>query len=136
MDITLSPSTVTWRTIGGILDFFLFLGPEPEMVTKQYTSVIGRSAMVPYWSLGFQLGRLGHENLADMEKSIARIRNYKIPYDVQYGDIDYMIRNLDFTIDPENFANLPQFVEKLQNNWNMKFVTVLDPAISLEGIRV
>ena len=46
---------LTYRTIGGILDFFIFLGPTPEDVTRQYTHYIGRSYLFPYWSLGFQL---------------------------------------------------------------------------------
>jgi len=32
---------LTYRTIGGILDFYMFLGPEPEHVVQQYTGVRG-----------------------------------------------------------------------------------------------
>lgn len=46
---TLPYPGVTYRTIGGGLDFFLFTGPEPETVVKQYTEVIGRTMMPPYW---------------------------------------------------------------------------------------
>ena len=30
---------LTYRTIGGKLDFYMFLGPEPENVVQQYTGV-------------------------------------------------------------------------------------------------
>ena len=31
---------VTFRTIGGVLDFYVFLGPTPENVIQQFTEVI------------------------------------------------------------------------------------------------
>ncbi len=30
---------LTYRTIGGVLDFYMFLGPTPENVVQQYTGV-------------------------------------------------------------------------------------------------
>ena len=40
LDVMLSPaSAVTWRSIGGVLDFWVFTGPTPEMVIAQYTEV-------------------------------------------------------------------------------------------------
>nr|KAG8538480.1 hypothetical protein GDO81_022580 [Engystomops pustulosus] len=43
MDVLLQPTpALTWRTIGGILDFYLFLGPEPKSVIRQYQEVIGK----------------------------------------------------------------------------------------------
>ena len=52
-----STPSLTIRTIGGILDFFVFLGPSPEQVIEQYTWLVGRSILPPYWSLVFQLSR-------------------------------------------------------------------------------
>lgn len=67
------------RTIGGILDFFIFLGPEPESVISQYTSVIGRPFLPPYWSLGFHLSRQGYETLDDVKTVINRTAECGIP---------------------------------------------------------
>ena len=39
-DVTLSPAPyIAYRTIGGILDIYVFLGPGPEDVVAQYTEV-------------------------------------------------------------------------------------------------
>ena len=70
---------VTYRTVGGILDFYIFLGPSPEEVTYQYTELIGRPYFPPYWALGFQLSRYGYENLENLTKVFNRNIN-QIPY--------------------------------------------------------
>ncbi|ELK27164.1 Sucrase-isomaltase, intestinal [Myotis davidii] len=124
-DVTLSPSpSLTFRTIGGILDFYMFLGPTPENVIQQYTEAIGRPFMPPYWSLGFQLSRWGYNSIDVLEKTVERLRQYDIPHDVQYGDIDYMERQLDFTYDKANFAGLPEYIQKLKND-GMHYVIIL-----------
>src|SRR4029434_1893314 len=43
-DVVLQPApAVTWRTIGGILDFYVFIGPDPSSVIGQYLEVVGQS---------------------------------------------------------------------------------------------
>lgn len=40
LEVSLSPlPAVTYRTTGGILDFYIFLGDTPEEVTQRYTEV-------------------------------------------------------------------------------------------------
>jgi alpha-glucosidase (family GH31 glycosyl hydrolase) len=58
MEALLQPKkAITWRTIGGILDFFINLGPTIDEAVQQHVSLVGRPQMPPYWSLGFQLCR-------------------------------------------------------------------------------
>ncbi|XP_028723035.1 sucrase-isomaltase, intestinal [Peromyscus leucopus] len=129
MDVTFQPTpALTYRIIGGILDFYMFLGPTPEVATKQYHEVIGYPVMPPYWALGFQLCRYGYRNTSEIEQLYNDMVDKKIPYDVQYTDINYMERQLDFTIG-ERFTTLPQFVDRIRNE-GMKYIIILDPAIS------
>ncbi|XP_040902104.1 maltase-glucoamylase, intestinal isoform X2 [Toxotes jaculatrix] len=129
MDVTFQPTpALTYRTLGGILDFYMVLGPTPEMVVQEYTALIGRPVLPAYWSLGFQLCRYGYTNDKEIEDLYADMRSAGIPYDVQYADIDYMERQLDFVLDPE-FRNLPALVDRMRGE-GMRFIFILDPAIS------
>nr|XP_031363793.1 maltase-glucoamylase, intestinal [Lonchura striata domestica] len=129
-DVTLSPNpSLTFRTIGGILDFYLFMGPTPENVVQQYTEAIGRPHMPAYWSLGFQLSRYGYNTLDALKATVDRMKHYDIPYDVQHYDIDYMERHLDFTYDKVNFAGLPEFMKELKKNGKHN-VVILDPFVT------
>ncbi|AWO99215.1 putative maltase-glucoamylase intestinal-like [Scophthalmus maximus] len=129
MDVTFQPTpALTYRTVGGILDFYMVLGPTPEMVVQEYTALIGRPVLPAYWSLGFQLCRYGYANDKEIGDLYRDMRAAGIPYDVQYADIDYMDRQLDFILDPE-FKNLPTLVDHMRGE-GMRFIFILDPAIS------
>ena len=59
--VTLSPAPgLVYRTTGGELDIYFFLGPDPEQVVSQYTEAVGRYYVPPYWALGFHLCRWGY----------------------------------------------------------------------------
>uniref|UniRef100_A0A803W8T6 alpha-glucosidase n=1 Tax=Ficedula albicollis TaxID=59894 RepID=A0A803W8T6_FICAL len=129
MDVTFQPTpALTYRTTGGILDFYMVLGPTPELVVKEYTELVGRPVMPAYWSLGFQLCRYGYANDSEIAQLVEEMKAARIPYDVQYSDIDYMERNLDFTLSP-HFAGLPALINKIKAE-GMRFIIILDPAIS------
>uniref|UniRef100_A0A8C9FCH6 alpha-glucosidase n=1 Tax=Pavo cristatus TaxID=9049 RepID=A0A8C9FCH6_PAVCR len=129
MDVTLQPTpALTYRTIGGILDFYMVLGPTPELVVQEYTELIGRPVMPPYWSLGFQLCRYGYRNDSEVAQLVEEMKATQIPYDVQYVDIDHMERQLDFTLST-HFAGLPDLINKIKGE-GMRFVIILDPTIS------
>ncbi|KAK6195135.1 hypothetical protein SNE40_000621 [Patella caerulea] len=131
MEIVLQPSpnpAITYRVIGGILDFYIFMGPSPEQAVQQYIQAIGRPVMPPYWSLGYHLCRWGYKDIEDMKMVINRTRAAGIPYDVQWGDIEYMFKKYAFTYDRKDWSGLPEIVQDLHTN-NMKFVVILDPGI-------
>uniref|UniRef100_A0A8C1Q5H6 alpha-glucosidase n=1 Tax=Cyprinus carpio TaxID=7962 RepID=A0A8C1Q5H6_CYPCA len=130
MDVTFLPTpALTYRTIGGILDFYMVMGPTPEAVVQQYTEMIGRPVLPAYWSLGFQLCRYGYSNDAEIADLYRDMKAAKIPYDVQYADIDYMERQIDFKLDKVNFKGLPALVDDMRAE-GMRFIFILDPAIA------
>ena len=102
---------VVFRTIGGILDFYIIDGTSLHEVVDEYYSLIGRPMMPPYWTLGFQLCRYGYTNDSHIRKVFDRVKDLDIPFDTQYADIDYMRDQLSFTYDPEKFAGLPELTK-------------------------
>ena len=125
-------AALTFRTTGGILDMYLFFGDSPLEVLQQYYQTIGLPVMPPYWGLGFQLCRYGYTGTADIRAVRERMKAAEIPQDIQYSDIDYMDVRRDFTIDPNNFADLPAYVQELRDNEGLQFVYIYDPAIAVD----
>lgn len=130
MDIVLEETSLSFRTIGGIVDLYVFAGSSPADVVAQYTQIIGRPMMVPYWSLGFHNCKYGYESLAQVEQVVANYSVAGIPLDTQWMDIDYMQDYRDFTYGSENFpvADVATFVSQLHKN-GQHFVPIVDPGI-------
>ncbi|XP_055340318.1 maltase-glucoamylase-like [Paramacrobiotus metropolitanus] len=120
--------TLTLKLIGGILDFYFVLGDNPEEVTQQYTALVGRPFLPPYWSLGFQLSRWGYNSLTKLQQIINRNRMAGVPQDVQTLDIDYMRFRQNFVIDHDNYNGLGAYVDQLKRD-GIRAVIILDPAI-------
>ncbi|XP_062930555.1 lysosomal alpha-glucosidase-like [Mobula hypostoma] len=129
-DVLLQPSpALTWRTIGGIFDFYVFLGPNPKTVIRQYMDVIGYPIMPPYWSLGFHLCRFGYESTNVTRQVVENMTRANMPQDVQWNDIDYMDWRKDFTYNLEYYGDYPEMVDEFHKK-GLKYVMILDPGIS------
>ncbi|XP_075701156.1 lysosomal alpha-glucosidase [Rhinoderma darwinii] len=135
MDVLFQPTpALTWRTIGGILDFYVFLGPEPKSVIRQYHEVIGLPFMPPFWGLGFQICRWGYSTSNMTREVVRNMSKANMPLDVQWNDIDYMDEYRDFTYDKNRFGDYPNMVKDFHAQ-GLKYVLIVDPAISSTGPR-
>uniref|UniRef100_A0A8C6TG08 Lysosomal alpha-glucosidase n=1 Tax=Neogobius melanostomus TaxID=47308 RepID=A0A8C6TG08_9GOBI len=130
IEVILQPTpALTWVAVGGILDLFVFMGPDPESVIRQYLQVIGYPLMPPYWALGFHLCRWGYTTSNTTRRVVQRMHDAYFPMDVQWNDLDYAHDRRVFTFDPWRFGDLPEMVQDFHKR-GLKYVLILDPGIS------
>lgn len=118
MDVSLKSDSLTFKTTGGIVDLYVFTGASPAEVVSQYTYIVGRPTMMPYWSLGFHNCKYGYTSVWQVEDVVANYSAANIPLDTQWMDIDYMQDYRDFTVDAKNFpqSEVQSFVNQLHTN--------------------
>ena len=115
------------RTIGGIIDYYFFLGKKPDDVLIKIHNVLGNSPLPPYWSIGFHQARFGYNTTKDLNKVINGYMDFEFPIDCFWTDIDTMDNFHIFTLNYTTFGDLPNTINKLHDN-NYHFIPILDIA--------
>lgn len=95
---------ITYKSIGGIIDFRFFVGNnDPESVVQRFNLINGRADIPPFWSFGYHQCRWGYANISQLRTVISRFESLDIPLDTVWSDLDYMIDSEVFTIDEKRF---------------------------------
>ncbi|KAG1697179.1 hypothetical protein DVH05_017564 [Phytophthora capsici] len=130
MDVTMDSGHLVYQTIGGVLDFNIVVGPTPANVVSQYTKLIGRPKLMPYWSYGFHQCRWGYGSIDALRTVVSKYKSNNLPLDVIWSDIDYMKKYHDFTLDETNFpqAKMAAFLDEIHST-GQKYIPILDPGI-------
>ncbi|CAL1544846.1 unnamed protein product, partial [Lymnaea stagnalis] len=130
MEVIVQPApAVTWRTIGGNFDFYVFLGSSFDSVVSQYVSLVGTTFLPPYWALGFHLCWQYYGTANNTLKTMDRLRQYGIPQDVQWNDIDYAEGGRVYTTDVHTFGDQAGLAKEIHAR-SMHYIIMVDCGIS------
>jgi alpha-glucosidase (family GH31 glycosyl hydrolase) len=114
---------------GGIADISVFFGDDPIEVTKAYHKIVGRPVLTPMWALGWHQSKWGYKSTQELREVIQGYSDNNLPLDTIWSDIDYMEDYKDFTYDPVNYGDLPQFVEEIHEN-KLQYIPIIDAGIA------
>ncbi|XP_054169313.1 sucrase-isomaltase, intestinal-like [Oppia nitens] len=84
--ITNSRPSLTFKIVGGHLNFHFFIGDTPQDIYTQLHTIIGPPAMPPYWALGFHMCRTQCYNLQTAQNIKNQMIDKNIPYDSDCGN--------------------------------------------------
>ncbi|KVH97628.1 Galactose mutarotase-like domain-containing protein, partial [Cynara cardunculus var. scolymus] len=123
MDVLYRGTSLTYKVIGGVFDFYFFSGPSPLAVVDQYTQLIG-----------FHQCRWGYHNLSVVEDVVQNYRKAEIPLDVIWNDDDHMDGHKDFTLNPKTYPRpkLLDFLNRIHSH-GIKYIVINDPGIGVNS---
>ncbi|KAK0269426.1 hypothetical protein LTR91_020502 [Friedmanniomyces endolithicus] len=123
-----------FNILGGVLDFYFLAGPSPVKVAQQYSEVVGKSAMMPYWGLGFHQCRYGMHDTYEVAEVVANYIAAGIPLETMWTDIDYMYLRRVFTLDPDRFPlHLMQELVTYLHEHQQHYIVMVDPAVAYQN---
>ena len=93
-----------WMAESGAVDAFVFLGPSPPDVARQYASVAGATSLPQMFSLGYHQCRWNYRDMADVAEVNENLDKHDIPADVLWLDIEHTDGKRYFTWDQSKFG--------------------------------
>ena len=115
-----------WIAESGVLDGFVFLGPSPKAVVRQYTSVTGKTAMPQLFSIAYHQCRWNYKDEADVTAVDTNFDFHDIPYDVLWLDIEHTDGKKYMTWDHAKFPTPERMQEEIRDK-GRRMVTIVDP---------
>jgi alpha-glucosidase len=125
------PDVLRLEAEGGELRYYLFAGPTPADVMRQYTELTGRIELPPLWTLGYHQNRWSYYPDARVCEVARGFRERRIPCDAIHLDIHYMDGYRCFTWHPQRFPDPPGLVRHLHER-GFKVVGMIDPGIKTD----
>ncbi|MES2418017.1 MAG: glycoside hydrolase family 31 protein [Bacteroidota bacterium] len=116
---------------GGELQYYYIHGSHMMDVVKRYQTLTGTHQLPPKWALGFHQCRWSYYPEKKVWEIAQSFRDYQIPCDAIYLDIDYMDGYRCFTWNKKYFPEPKKMIRDLAHI-GMKTVVMIDPGIKVD----
>ncbi|GAB6026395.1 hypothetical protein CHUAL_012598 [Chamberlinius hualienensis] len=124
--VSLQPGrTISIKTSGELIEVHVFAGPTPHDVMEQYTKVIGRPVLPPYWGLGYHTCR-SNGNTTISKQVIDEMENSSIPHESDCGDA-LVMRSLSILDEKSKSYQDFSIISSLLHNTNRKLLLFQAP---------
>jgi len=121
-----------WFSESGLLDVFVFMGPTPKDVIRDYSALTGYTTLPQQFAIAYHQCRWNYVSDEDVKDVDRKFDKFKIPYDIIWLDIEYTDGKKYFTWDPHTFPD-PIAMQKQLDDHERKLVVIIDPHIKNEG---
>jgi alpha-glucosidase len=112
-------------------DLYFFKNNDKYRIIKEFLTLTGTPYIPPKWAFGYQQCRWSYPNEKRVKEIAHSLREFNIPCDVIYTDIDYMEDYKVFTIDKKRFPNMANLIESLKKD-GFHLVPIVDPGVKIE----
>jgi len=109
----------------GELDWYLFYGPDGDMIHEAYYNIIGTPKYVPMWGCGPIIWRDQNENAEQIVDDVQKFTALRIPVtgwwvDRPYSDGAHAWSKMNFN---DDFANPDEWISTLNEKYGIEFMT-------------
>lgn len=126
-------NTLTYETLSGRKTYQVIVGDNWTDLVENYTDLTGKQPLLPRWALGNFSSRFGYHNQDEVENSIRKFEDNKIPVDAVILDLYWFGKTIKGTMgnlewDKDNFPNPDKMIADL-NAKGVKTILITEPFI-------
>jgi oligosaccharide 4-alpha-D-glucosyltransferase len=126
-------NSLQYETISGRKTYQVIAGDSWEDLISNYTDLTGKQPLPARWTLGNFSSRFGYHSQEEVEKTIRKFNEEKIPVDAIILDLYWFGKTIKGTMgnldwDKDNFPNPTKMMADL-NDKNIKTVLITEPFV-------
>ncbi len=126
-------NTLAYETISGRKTYQVIAGETWQDLIENYTSLTGKQPLPARWTLGNFSSRFGYHTQEEVEKTIRKFQEEKIPVDAIILDLYWFGKSIKGTMgnldwDKDNFPNPTKMIADL-NAKNIKTILITEPFV-------